>query len=52
MDHEHTEDDPGQTIYALKRPLPQSIAEYFSVDNLPNVVHHFFKSLLLAYATR
>ena len=52
MDHEHTEDDPGQTIYALKRPLQQSIAEYFSVDNLPNVVHHFFKSLLLAYATR
>ena len=38
--HEHTEDDPGQ------RPLQQSIAELFSVDNLPNVVHHFFQSVL------
>ena len=49
MDHEHTEDDPGQTIYVLKRSFQQSIAELFSVDNLiPNVVHHFFQSVLLA----
>ena len=35
MDHEHTEDDPGQTIYVLKRSFQQSVAESrFSVDNL------------------
>ena len=34
MDHEHTEDDPGQTIYVLKRSFQQSVAELFSVDNL------------------
>ena len=32
MDHEHTEDDPGQTIYVLKRLFQQSVAELFSVD--------------------
>ena len=52
MDHEHTEDDPGQTIYVLKRSFQQSVAELFSVDNLiqliSNVVHHFFQSVLLA----
>ena len=34
MDHEHTEDDPGQTIFVLKRSFQQSIAELFSVDNI------------------
>ena len=34
MDHEHTEDDPGQTIYVLKRSFQQSVAQLFSVDNL------------------
>ena len=40
VDHKHTEDDPGQTIYVLKHLFQQSIAELFSVDNLSNVVHH------------
>ena len=31
VDHEHTEDDPGQPIYVLKNPFQQSIAELFSV---------------------
>ena len=48
MDHEHTEDDPGQTIYVLKRSFRQSAAELFSVTLIPNVVHHFFRSVLLA----
>ena len=37
-----------KTIQDTKRPFQQSIAELFSVDNLPNVVHHFFQSVLLA----
>ena len=36
------------SIQGTKRPFQQSIAELFSVDNLPNVVHHFFQSVLLA----
>ena len=36
-----------KTIQDTKRPFQQSIAELFSVDNLPNVVHHFFQSVLL-----
>ena len=43
MDHEHTEDDPGQTIYVLQHSFQQSVAELCSVDNLnPNVVHQVF----------
>ena len=37
-----------KTIQDTKRLFQQSIAELFSVDNLPNVVHHFFQSVLLA----
>ena len=37
-----------KTIQDTKRPFQQSIAELFSVDNLPNVIHHFFQSILLA----
>ena len=37
-----------KTIQDTKRPFQQSKAELFSVDNLPNVIHHFFKSILLA----
>ena len=37
-----------KTIQDTKRPFQQSIAELCSVDNLPNVVHHFFQSVLLA----
>ena len=37
------------SIQGTKRPFQQSIAELFSVDNLPNsLVHHFFQSVLLA----
>ena len=35
-------------IQDTKCLFQQSIAELFSVDNLPNVVHHFFQSVLLA----
>ena len=35
-------------IQDTKHPFQQSIAELFSVDNLPSVVHHFFQSVLLA----
>ena len=39
------------SIQDTKRPFQQSIAELFSVDNLPNsLVHHFFQSVLLASA--
>ena len=50
MDHGHTEDDPGQTIYVLKCLFQQSVVQLFSVDNLNSqyVVHHFFQSALLA----
>ena len=34
MDYEHTEDDPGQTIYVLKCSFKQSVEQLFSVDNL------------------
>ena len=37
-----------KTTQDTKHPFQQSIAELFSVDNLPNVVHHFFQSVLLA----
>ena len=37
-----------KAIQDTKRPFQQSIAELFSVDNLPNVAHHFFQSVLLA----
>ena len=37
-----------KTIQDTNRPFQQSIAELFSVDNLPNVAHHFFQSVLLA----
>ena len=37
-----------KTIQDTKRPFQQSIAEFFSFDNLPNIVHHFFQSVLLA----
>ena len=37
-----------KTIQDTKCPFQQSIAELFSVDNFPNVVHHFFQSVLLA----
>ena len=36
-----------KTIHDTKHPFQQSIAELFSVDNLPNVVHYFFQSVLL-----
>ena len=36
-----------KTILDTKRPVQQSIAELFLVDNLPNVVHHFLQSVLL-----
>ena len=35
-------------IQDTKHPSQQSRAELFSVDNLPNIVHHFFQSVLLA----
>ena len=37
-----------RTIQDTKHLFQQSIAELFSVDNLPNVVYHFFQSVLLA----
>ena len=36
------------TMQDTKLPFQQSIAELCSVDNFPNVVHHFFQSVLLA----
>ena len=50
MDHEHTEDDPGQTIYVLKCSFQQSVVHgcFQLITLIPNVVHHFFHSVLLA----
>ena len=34
-------------IQDTKHLFQQSRAELFSVDNLPNIVHHFFQSVLM-----
>ena len=49
VDHEHTtEDDPGKTIYVLKRSNNQLQSCFQLITLIPNVVHHFFQSVLLA----
>ena len=44
VNHEHI----MKMIQDTKRLFQQSLAELFSVDSLPNVVHHFLQSVLLA----
>ena len=49
VDHEHTtEDDPGKTIYVLKRSNNQLQSCFQLITLIPNAVHHFFQSVLLA----